>query len=332
MAFAAPWTACAGGTAKRVLITGANVGGIGGETALGLVRALPDMEELYLCARDENKSAAVAEEVRKVAPARLEVRTVPLDLASLVNARDCARTVSSMLDGNHLDVAVLNAGVMACPLAFTEDDIEYQYQVNHLAHAMLVASLGEQIRRQVFVSSTAVAISRSRDTPPLVDEKKRATLKPDKYGRWLAYGDSKLAMSLFARALALEGADAVSLHPGVVNTELQRHILPESLFEWGKKDGFLQDVLRGVSSLAGLKTPKQGAELSLKLATDNERDYEKGALYFDKYKKAPKPFAPLLYRDAVCKIVLQDTIKFLNDFVRDNQGEDLVLETAVMSK
>ncbi len=330
MAFAAPWTACAAGAGKRVLITGANVGGIGGETALGLVRAMPDMEELYLCARDENKAAAVADEVRKIAPARLDVRTVPLDLASLASTRECARTVSGMLGGNALDVAVLNAGVMACPLAFTEDDVEYQYQVNHLAHALLVASLGDTVRRQVFVASTAVAISRNRKTPPLVEEKKKGVL--DEYGRWTAYGDSKLAMALYARAAAMKGVDAVSLHPGVVNTELQRHVLPVGMFEWGKKEGVLQDLLRGASGVLGLKTPVQGAQLSLKLATDGEGDFDKGALYFSKTTKAPKAFAPLLYDDAMCNKVMDDTLKYLEGFVREKEGKGLVLETAVLSK
>jgi len=139
-------------------------------------------------------------------------------------------------------------------------------------------------------------------------------------------------MALYARAAAMRGVGAVSLHPGVVNTELQRHILPEGLFEWGKKEGMLQDLLRGASGLLGLKTAVQGAQLSLKLATDAEGDYEKGALYFDKSTKARKTFVPLLYDDEMCNKVMDDTLGYLETFVKEKGGKELVFETAVLSQ
>lgn len=223
-----------------------------------------------------------------------------------------------------LDVAIMNAGVMACPLAYTKDNIEYQYGVNHLAHALLLLSLQNYVERSLFVSSAAVSISSARKTPPLTAEKLKENLSPADYGRWKAYGDSKLAMSMFVRGISLAGSDSVSLHPGVVNTELSRHILPEALQRQGSGPA-AQFFGYAASKLFRLKTPPEGAENSLRLATDTTGNYEKGALYLDKTKKLPKLFAPLLYDDAQCNAVMNDTIEFLEKFTDGMDGSELVL-------
>lgn len=312
---------------KRVLLTGSNVAGIGGETALGLVRALPTLEELYLCARDENKANAVAERVKRIAPVKLNVNVVSLDLASMESTRKCAKEVHEKLAGEPLDVAIFNAGVMACPLNYTSEELEYQFGVNHVAHAMLALSLERTIRRSVYVSSTAVGIARARTTPPTIAEKSRSSEHDSKYSRWPAYGDSKLAMSMFAKAMALDGLDAVSLHPGIVNTELMRHNMSPAIYNWSKKDGPLQDALRGVFSTFGFKTPAQGAKLSLKLATDPPGAYHAGALYLDKNRTAPQFFAPLLSNDDLCRQVKEDTVKFCEKYVSENEQVPLLLES-----
>lgn len=327
-AFAATWAASLSTSAtgtKRVLVTGTNAKGIGGETVLGLVRAYPDLE-LYLCARDERKAEEVADAAQKIGSPQIHV--VPLDLSSLESTRKCARIVRDKLskDGsNKLNVAIMNAGVMACPLMYTEEGVEYQYGVNHLAHALLYLSLQDYVERSLFVSSTAVGIASTRRKPPLTAEKLKEHLSG--YGRWKAYGDSKLAMSMFARGIALAGSDTVSLHPGVVDTELQRFVVPKALLRDG--GGPLGQIFAYmVAKFFRLKTPVEGAENSLALATAPEGSYEKGALYFDTKKKnnvAPKFIAPLLYDDAQCNAVMNDTIQFLEKFTHDMDGSELVL-------
>lgn len=59
----------------------------------------------------------------------------------------------------------------------------------------------------------------------MVPEKRKGTLVEAKYEKWGAYADSKLAMSIHARAFSKEennSVQAVSLHPGIIRTELQR--------------------------------------------------------------------------------------------------------------
>ncbi len=68
---------------------------------------------------------------------------------------------------------------------------------------------------------------------------------------WRAYGQSKMANLLFAKALArrFAGTDrvAVALHPGVIKTKLSRHM------------GVVQNALFGLGGPLFLKTIEQGA-------------------------------------------------------------------------
>lgn len=288
---------------------------------------LPTLEVLILCNRDKRKSSETASELRALAP-RLRIEEVPLDLGSLASVRACARSAVSLLgDVPALDLAIFNAGVMACPLSFTKDGLELQYGVNCAGHALLALSLQNVLQRSVYVSSAAVGMARGRTSPPTVAEKLHgAQFDATTYGAWSAYGDSKLAMSMFARGRALAGDDALSLHPGIVNTELSRHILNKELYEWARKDGLLQNALRAVSNAAGFKTPEQGAELSIQLSTEAE-NRQAGALYFQRNKLASSFTAPLLQSDKECTKVVDDLVRFCEDFVVQNEnGAPLALK------
>ncbi len=302
---------------RTALITGAS-GGIGVPTAQGLLRSLPTLEMLLLCNRNVAKSEEVVASLHEIAP-NVKIIVVPLDLGKLSSVRECARAVDAALEGGaKLDVAVFNAGVMACPVQYTAEDVEYQYGVNHLGHALLALSLRSRLGRAVFVSSRAVRASAGRTTPPLVEEKMRG-FDEASYSRITGYSDSKLAMSMFARGLALQGVDAVSLHPGVVDTELTRHILPTSIYEWWQRDGMGQGIMKKALNIFGFKTPVQGAELSVHLAVAVEGEYKTGALYMGKNSEASRSIAPLLVEDEECRKLTDDTIHFLEKYVAEQE-------------
>lgn len=208
---------------KTAVITGAS-GGIGAETAKRLSSSVPLLKQLIICARDVTKAEQVASEVERTG---VSCSVVPVELASLASVRECASTIKNTLQGKPLDLLINNAGVMACPLQWTQDGIEQQYGVNCVASALLTRELMPALREAVeakviFVSSLAVTIAKGLKQPPLVSNKQRGTFDENSYGRWQAYSESKLAMCMFAKALARrEGSlTSVSLHPGVVQTDL----------------------------------------------------------------------------------------------------------------
>ena len=148
-----------------------------------------------------------------------------LDLSSLASVRQFA---TGILDGHmSVDILINNAGVMRCPYWKTEDGFEMQFGVNHLGHFLLTNLLLDRIKespgaRIVNVSSKAyLRVPEGLDFDDLNSENKE-------YNPAKAYGHSKLANIYFTRSLAdrLKDTDVIvnCLHPGVIWTELGRHM------------------------------------------------------------------------------------------------------------
>lgn len=326
--------------ARTAVVTGAS-GGIGLETCKGLASRLPKLERLILCGRDMPKTERVARQLRDAhAHNGLQVHTVQVDLADGGSVVRCANRVQHVLQGASLDLLVCNAGVMACPRLFarapiidkgtggdTTDvlQIELQFFVNHLSHAMLSSLLLPALRdgdggRVVFVSSLAAALSRSRVSAPRVMDK----LRDDKarYERWPAYAESKLCMTLFARALAEreEGrVEAISLHPGVVKTELARHLVPSwmggaAMAHQDASESWLGMVARRAF---GLLTPTEGAALSLHVACAPRGALRNGRMYETvRGKLVSERLVPLLKDRAECAKVYEDALQFCERVVQ----------------
>jgi WW domain-containing oxidoreductase len=198
---------------RNILVTGAN-SGLGLET----VRVLAKRGARVL------GTGRSAEKVR-AACTGLSGDIVPLtcDLADPASVRGCVEAVGK--DGARLDAIVCNAGIMALPKLEQAFGHELQFFTNHIGHFILVTGLMERLAeggRLVIVSSDA-----HRRAPK--EGIQFGNLSGEKgYGPWSAYGQSKLANILFAKELArrLEGTGktANSLHPGVIATNLGRHM------------------------------------------------------------------------------------------------------------
>jgi NAD(P)-dependent dehydrogenase (short-subunit alcohol dehydrogenase family) len=192
---------------RTVVVTGA-ASGLGLVAARELARA---GARVVLAVRDTAKGEQAATAIRGT----VEVRR--LDLADLGSVRSFAGAWDE-----RLDVLVNNAGVMAVPERRTNDGFELQIGTNHLGHFALTNLLLPHVAdRVVTVSSTAHQIGRIC-LDDLNWERRR-------YGRWRAYGQSKLANLLFTLELQRRLADAGSrvrayaAHPGYANTNLQGH-------------------------------------------------------------------------------------------------------------
>jgi NAD(P)-dependent dehydrogenase (short-subunit alcohol dehydrogenase family) len=198
---------------RRAVVTGAT-SGLGFETALELAR---HGASVTLAVRDAARGSAAAGAIRDRSPGAA-VAVGRLDLADLSSVRAFAAGWKGSLD-----VLVNNAGVMALPHGLTADGFEMQLGTNHLGHfaltgLLLPALLAGRHARVVTVSSTAHRTG-AIDLDDLQGERR--------YGRWDAYGRSKLANLLFAfelqRRIDAAGLDlrSVAAHPGYAATNLQ---------------------------------------------------------------------------------------------------------------
>ena len=185
--------------------------------------------------------------------------TTPLvcELAEPQSVRACVAAVKAT--GKRLDAIICNAGVMALPKLELAYGYEAQFFTNHIGHFLLVTGLLEQLSehgRVVTLSSSAhrMAPRGGIDFDNLDGSKG--------YSSWVAYGQSKMANLVFAKALSERFAGtnrtANAVHPGVIRTNLQRHMNP---------------LMAASMSLLGpiaLKSTAQGAATEVYVATRPE--------------------------------------------------------------
>jgi NAD(P)-dependent dehydrogenase (short-subunit alcohol dehydrogenase family) len=203
---------------KRILVTGVSAG-IGVETARSLAA---HGANVVGTARDLAKAEAATAQIRKDAAANAgSFELVELDLASLASIRNCASQLLGK--GEPFDVIIANAGVMATPFSLTTDHFEMQFGTNHLGHFVLVNRIAPLLRRGgrlVNLSSAGHRFSNVDLEDP--------NFEKTPYDPFVAYGRSKTANILFAVAFDQRhrerGVRAAAVHPGVIKTELARHV------------------------------------------------------------------------------------------------------------
>jgi len=218
-------------TGKNVVITGASSGI--GEFVTGVLARRG--ATVYMACRSEEKTNKVIESLRALYGDSLSLHFVPLNLSSLKSVDECASALLARDIPIHL--LICNAGVMACPLAFSEDRVELQFATNHLGHFHLVnrllpaverAASADFVPRVVVTSSLAHTWAYKGDG--LLWDHLRVGATCDGYSLWGAYGQSKLCNILFAKALAqrltAEQKPVIvnAIHPGYVATDLQRNM------------------------------------------------------------------------------------------------------------
>ncbi len=200
---------------KLAIVTGAN-SGLGYDTALELARA---GAEVILAARNEAKGLTAAASIAAKIPSA-KVSFEWLDLASLASVASFAARIAET--HARLDILVNNAGLMALPKRLTtEDGFEMQFGVNYLGHFALTAHLLPLLRNAP--APRTVQLSSIAHRSGQIDF---ADLQGTKYKPWKAYGQSKLAMLIFALELQrrsdANGWNILSTgaHPGFAKTEL----------------------------------------------------------------------------------------------------------------
>lgn len=254
---------------RNIVVTG-GASGIGLETARALAGAGADV---MLAVRDRAAGERAAVAINESVGADRVVAGT-LDLSSL-------SSVAAFVDAwgeRPLDVLINNAGVMACPLDYTSDDLEMQIGVNHFGHFLLSLGLARALMNAAEEDRAARVVALSsighRRSPVHFDDIHYRT-RP--YDKWEAYGQSKTANALFAvgfdARFAEHGVNANAVMPGGIMTPLQRHLTQEEMatLGWLDEDGKARE---------GFKTPEQGASTSVWAAVAEELEGE-GGLYLE---------------------------------------------------
>jgi NAD(P)-dependent dehydrogenase (short-subunit alcohol dehydrogenase family) len=205
---------------KRILVTGVSAG-IGVETARSLAA---HGAHVVGAARDLKKAETATTQVRKDAAANGgSLELIELDLGSLKSVRAAADKL--IASGAPFDIIIANAGVMATPFGHTADGFETQFGTNHLGHFVFVNRIAHLLRdggRLVNVSSAGHRYSNVDLDDPGFER--------TPYDPFVAYGRSKTANILFAvefdKRHRARGIRAAAVHPGVIKTELARHVDP----------------------------------------------------------------------------------------------------------
>jgi NAD(P)-dependent dehydrogenase (short-subunit alcohol dehydrogenase family) len=147
-----------------------------------------------------------------------------LDLADLAAVESYADKVLALHD--RIDVLVNNAGVMACPFGRTADGFEMQFGTNHLGHFLLTCLLAPAVLAAAPGARIVNVTSRGHQRSDIHWDDPNYERRP--YDKWEAYGQSKTANILFTveleRRLAPRGIHAYAVHPGVISTNLSRHL------------------------------------------------------------------------------------------------------------
>jgi len=204
---------------KRIFVTGISAG-LGVETARSLAA---HGAHVVGAARDLKKAEAATVQVRKDEANGGSFELVALDLASLKSVRACAEGL--LKKGELFDVVIANAGVMATPFLHTADGFEMQFGTNHLGHFVLVNRIAPLIRKAGRLINLASAGHRFSNVDLEDPNFVRTPYEP-----FVAYGRSKTANILFAVAFDSRhrgyGIRAAAVHPGGIQTELDRHLDP----------------------------------------------------------------------------------------------------------
>lgn len=202
---------------KLAIVTGASPGGLGYETALALAGA---GASVVLAARNPAKGETARQAILAAHPAA-DVRVEALDLAQLVSVAAFAERIAAR--SSRLDLLINNAGVMAPPQRqTTADGLELQFGSNYIGHFALTAQLLPLLRAAP--AARVVNLSSLAHRQGRIDFDDLQSERP--YRPWKAYGQSKLAMLMFALELQRRsdargwGLCAVAAHPGIAQTAL----------------------------------------------------------------------------------------------------------------
>ncbi|KAI5288642.1 hypothetical protein KEM54_005043 [Ascosphaera aggregata] len=258
---------------KVILVTGGNAG-LGFETIKELAKHNP--KRIYLAARSEAKALEAITSIKLTLERDVDIRYLPLDLASFDSIKAAAKQFKK--DNDRLHTLILNAGVMnQAPGSVTREGYEIHIGVNYIGHWLLTDLLlptllktahesGDSDVRVISVSSWAWMMS-PIDFDTLTSNKKLL-----KQNNWAKYGASKAANVVLASELARQHPEITccSLHPGII---------PSNLYTRTIATNPLISSVWPIAQRYFLPTERQGAYSQLWVAGVKKEKLQNGGYY-----------------------------------------------------
>ncbi|KAI1205732.1 oxidoreductase [Annulohypoxylon truncatum] len=209
----------------RVLLVTGGTGGIGAEIVVELAKHNPG--RIFFTGRNVKAAEKTTERIKAVAP-NVSTTFVACDLANLATVKEAADKI--LAETSRLDIFLANAGIMAVPAGLSTDGYEVHFATNHMGHALLTKKLLPLLEQTADMPGSDVRViyttslgwrNGTLDFPHLKTTQESAVL-----GRWIRYGNSKLANMLYARELARRHPKLLcfSVHPGAVETGLVNNL------------------------------------------------------------------------------------------------------------
>ncbi|KAI0794521.1 NAD(P)-binding protein [Fomes fomentarius] len=211
---------------RVMFVTGGNTG-IGKEIIKELLK---HNAKVYMAARSRDKALKAIEELK--AETGKEAHHIQLDLSSLASVRKAAQEFLS--NESELHTLFNNAGVMWCPVTdVTADGYDMQFGTNVLGHFLLTQLLLPALLKgketssdhhaRIVTTSSGYAYVGHIDFDTLKDGPARRKLSSTALYCQSKLGDVLVSFEL-ARRYGDQGIVSVALNPGLLRTELMRHV------------------------------------------------------------------------------------------------------------
>ncbi len=147
-----------------------------------------------------------------------------------------------------LDAIIANAGIMALPDRQVKHGLELQFLTNHIGHFILVTGLLERLTP----SGRVVMLSSEAHKGTYKEGVRFDDLAADNgYTAWGAYGQAKVSNLLFSNHLATRlpgGQTSNAVHPGVIRTNLGRHMGLAAPLWWLAEQLVLKTIPQGAAT------------------------------------------------------------------------------------
>jgi len=265
---------------KICIVTGCNTG-IGKETAR--VLAMQNATVIMACRSVDRGNEALKDITNNLKGKNNFnenlLKVYELDLSSLQSVSNFAAKFKQ--DYKSLHYLINNAGVMAMSnWEPTKDGYEMQFGTNHIGHFYLTMLLTEMLIQSKPSRVINVASDAHKYTPNNFINQIRNYIKnedgppKDTYSPWGNYGISKSSNILFAREYNRRyqslGVSSVSLHPGVIPTDLSRNL-----------PSWMASALKSRIARPFLKTIEQGAATTVRCVSLSDSELQGGHYYKD---------------------------------------------------